>query len=116
MWVFFGHAMQQMDLSSLTRDQPMPPTMEAWSLGHWTTREVPYVSFYTYSDFHLTTINIMFQLICTKILSSILQKGEIQNSSCHIIHFCFAFPIILLPAFIWIESAPTISVFLSMLY
>ena len=28
-------------LSSLTRDQPMPPAVEVWSADHWTTREVP---------------------------------------------------------------------------
>ena len=94
--------------------QPTPHAVEAWSPNHW----MPGTSQYAYhgNDFHLTTINIMFQLIGTKMLSSILQRGEIQNLSCHVVHFCFAFPIILLPAFIWIESAPTISVFPSMLY
>ena len=31
------------DLSSPTRDQikPMPTAVEAWSLNHWTAREVP---------------------------------------------------------------------------
>ena len=29
------------DLSSLTRDQTMPPAMEARNLNHWTYREVP---------------------------------------------------------------------------
>ena len=46
--------------------KPTPPTLEAWRLSHWTTREVPYVSFYIYSGFHLTTINIMFHLILHK--------------------------------------------------
>lgn len=27
-------------LSSLTRDQPVPPAVEAWSATHWTAREV----------------------------------------------------------------------------
>ena len=32
------------DLSSLIRDQmePMTAAVEAWSLDHWTAREVPY--------------------------------------------------------------------------
>ena len=29
------------DLSSLTRDQPMPPAVEARSPNHWTARELP---------------------------------------------------------------------------
>lgn len=29
------------DLSSPTRRQPVPPTVEAWSLKLWTTREIP---------------------------------------------------------------------------
>ena len=29
------------DLSSQTRDKPMPPALRAWSLNHWTAREVP---------------------------------------------------------------------------
>ena len=28
------------DLSSLTRDQPLPPEGEVWSINHWITREV----------------------------------------------------------------------------
>ena len=28
------------DLSSLTRDEPVPPALEAQSLNHWNTREV----------------------------------------------------------------------------
>ena len=35
------------DLSSLTRDQIrvlQDPALEAWSLNHWTTREVPPVN------------------------------------------------------------------------
>ena len=29
------------DLSSLTREEPVPPAVEAHSLNHWTAREVP---------------------------------------------------------------------------
>ena len=29
------------DLSSLTRIEPVRPAVEAWSLNHWTAREVP---------------------------------------------------------------------------
>ena len=36
------HSIQ--DLSSLTRDQPMPPAAEVQSLNHWTAREVLMVS------------------------------------------------------------------------
>ena len=32
--------------SSLTRDQTRPPALGAWSLSHWTTREVPLRSFF----------------------------------------------------------------------
>ena len=32
------------DLSSLTRDEPAPPAVEAQSLNHWTAREVPHAS------------------------------------------------------------------------
>ena len=30
--------------SSPTRDQTGPPALGAWSLAHWTTREVPYTT------------------------------------------------------------------------
>ena len=29
------------DLDSPTRDEPMPPAVEAWNLNHWTARAVP---------------------------------------------------------------------------
>ena len=30
--------------------EPAPPTMEAWSLNHWTTREVPQTSLVSLSQ------------------------------------------------------------------
>ena len=33
--------LQHMGSSSLTRNQTGPPALGAWSLSHWTTREVP---------------------------------------------------------------------------
>ena len=34
-------SLQHVGSSSLTRDQPGPPALGAWSLGPWTTTEVP---------------------------------------------------------------------------
>ena len=28
-------------VSALTEDKPWPPVLDAWTLSHWTTREVP---------------------------------------------------------------------------
>ena len=39
--VFFAAPHGMWDLSSLTRDQTHAPKVEAQSLNHWTTREVP---------------------------------------------------------------------------
>ena len=33
------------DLVSRAGIEPRPPALEAWTLSHWTTREVPIVSF-----------------------------------------------------------------------
>ena len=33
--------------------KPRPPALEAWSLSHWTTREVPYFLMYFHIDVHL---------------------------------------------------------------
>ena len=33
------------DLSSLTRDRICAPVVEAQSLNHWTTRDIPYFHF-----------------------------------------------------------------------
>ena len=38
---FFSAAPGMCDLSCLTRGWTKPPVTEAWSLNHWTTREVP---------------------------------------------------------------------------
>ena len=39
---FFLSSLRGMwDPSSLSRDRTHTPTLEAWSLNHWTTREVP---------------------------------------------------------------------------
>ena len=47
---FFSPAMpcSMSDLNSLTRDWPTPPALKAWSLKHWTTRQISLliVSFY----------------------------------------------------------------------
>ena len=29
------------DLNTLTRIKPIPPALAAWSLNHWTNREIP---------------------------------------------------------------------------
>ena len=38
---FFSFLVLLWDLSSLTREQPMPPAMEVQTVNHWTAREVP---------------------------------------------------------------------------
>lgn len=46
LWVFYLfiffwlHPVAMWHLSSLTTDRPMPPVSGAWSLNHWTNREV----------------------------------------------------------------------------
>ena len=40
-YLFIGHIMWHEGLSSLTRDQLKHSALGAWSLNHWTTREVP---------------------------------------------------------------------------
>ena len=42
------------DLSSPTRDQPVPPAVEAQSLNHWTARKVPKI----YLHFPFLKLNI----------------------------------------------------------
>ena len=39
--MFFGYSMWLVGSSSLTWFEPGPPESGAWSLSHWTTREVP---------------------------------------------------------------------------
>ena len=38
---FVAGPCDEWDLSSLARGEPMPPALEALSLNHWTSREVP---------------------------------------------------------------------------
>ena len=38
--VFLAAQHSMWDLCLLTRDRPMPPAVEVWSLNHWTTRKV----------------------------------------------------------------------------
>ena len=45
MFWFFGHEVCRI-LAPQPGMQMMPPAVEAWSLNHWTTREVPRVSLY----------------------------------------------------------------------
>ena len=44
---FFFWPRSMQDLSPPPGTEPVPPAVEAWSLNHWTTKEVPYPSFYT---------------------------------------------------------------------
>ena len=41
---FFGHTKACGILVLQPGIKPMPPVLEAWSLNHWTTREVPVFS------------------------------------------------------------------------
>ena len=46
LWVFlFVWPRHTWDLSSLTGIKPAPPAVEARSLNHWATREIPQVAF-----------------------------------------------------------------------
>ena len=38
-FLFLAALRGMQDLSSLTRDKPVPPSVEAQSLNHWTARE-----------------------------------------------------------------------------
>ena len=56
---FFGHIPWHEDLSSPTRDEPEPPTVEAQSPNHWTTREFPvYFSLRSARHYSKSFINI----------------------------------------------------------
>ena len=48
-FIFFFWPRGLWDLSSLTRDRTCTPALEAWSLNHWTAREVPMC---LYSEYH----------------------------------------------------------------
>ena len=41
-----GYTTWRVGSNSLTRDQTQPPALEAWSLKHWTAREVPSFPFF----------------------------------------------------------------------
>ena len=60
--------LQHVGFSSLTRDEPRPPALEAWSLSHWTTREVPLLG------------------ILTKIMSRIFYFDKVKNKE-FLIHY-----------------------------
>ena len=45
------------DLSSPTRDLTHAPELEAQSLNHWTTREVPFQNFFFFLDTVLIEVN-----------------------------------------------------------
>ena len=62
---FLGRLHCVWDLSSPTRIKPVPPTVEAWSLNHWTTREVPPSCrlrdlSYSFLSLHLFTLDSLF--------------------------------------------------------
>ena len=46
-----GRPRGRWDPFSPTRIRPVPPALEAWSLNHWTAREVPGVTVYLPSMF-----------------------------------------------------------------
>ena len=45
--MFWSHHVVCGNLNSLTRIEPMSPVFEAWSLNHWTTREIPFTLIFT---------------------------------------------------------------------
>ena len=50
-FLFFSALCSFWDLSSLTRNQAVPPT-EAWSPNHWTSRKFPASSFFNVFKVH----------------------------------------------------------------
>ena len=60
--------LQHVGSSSLTKDRTLAPALGAWSLGHWTTREVPVYLFY------LFFMNFMI-FLCVRI-PSWLPRGQ----------------------------------------
>ena len=42
--------------------KPVPPALEVWSPNPWTTREVPWFSFYTYLTFHYDRVSMLMKL------------------------------------------------------
>ena len=56
---FSGHSMRHGDLPQ-PGIKPMPPAVEAWSLNHWTTREVPtLVNFCVFGNIHTNGCEVM---------------------------------------------------------
>ena len=48
------------DLSSQSGIEPVPPALGAWSLNHWTTREVPsHTFFFTY----VSPVGLLIELL-----------------------------------------------------
>ena len=50
------------DLSSLNRDQTVPPTVEAWSPNHWAARELPVPVLTSESLFKLFSVSFWYHL------------------------------------------------------
>ena len=46
--LFFDHTMWHVELVSPRGIRPMPPALEAQSLNHWTTRDIPNIFFLNY--------------------------------------------------------------------
>ena len=58
------------DLSSLSRDQPMPPALEAQSLNHWTTREVTIFTISIFASKLILYLLLVLNSYCHLSLSS----------------------------------------------
>ena len=44
-YIYLFVKLQHMGSSSLIRDQTLDPALGAWSLSHWTVREIPHCGF-----------------------------------------------------------------------
>ena len=86
----FDHALWHVGSYPRRGIEPMPPALEARSLSHWTTREVPiyplYISFFTYLSIYLSMSNVLYLCIIsllppTSFPPSRAPKGNPEDTS-----------------------------------
>ena len=77
-------------LVPLPRIEPMPSALEAWSLSHSTTREVPIIYIYNFSLTYLSICQYLMSSIFVSFLSHLFPSIQgIERESREHPHHCF---------------------------